>query len=102
VNRILDTVTTSAFQQTVAMSVVSLSYIVSFFENELKLISRGENAVKSGRVEQFLCEGSVEVICGKIRSSLTDVVYAVTVGLLTVSHTAGLMLRLLRVHTIRL
>lgn len=52
-NRILDTVTTSAFQQTVAMSVVSLSYIVSFFENELKLISRGENAVKSGRVNSF-------------------------------------------------
>ena len=55
---------------------VTLGNIAVFFEDEVKLIGRGENAQKSGRVEQFSFDG-----CGKVRSSLKDIVYSVEVCL---------------------
>jgi len=61
------------------MEPVSLANIVAFFEDEIKLIGRGENAYKSTRVEQFIFDGSTGIIRGKVRSSLKDIVYSVEV-----------------------
>ena len=67
------------FQQRVAMKpvTVSLANIVTFFEDEIKLIGRGENTFKSTRVEQFIFDGSTGIIRDKVRSSLKDIVYSV-------------------------
>ena len=64
------------------MEPVSLAHIVTFFEDEIKLIGRGENAFKSARVEQFTFDGSVGIIRGKVRSSLKDIVYTVQVPII--------------------
>jgi len=66
------------------MAVVSLSNIVAFFEDEPKLIGRGENAYKSSRVEQFRFDGTLGMIRGKVRSSLKDIVYTAEVWLVIV------------------
>jgi len=67
------------------MEPVSLAHIVGFFEDELKLIGRGENAYKSGRVEKFSFDGSTGIVRATVRSSLKDRVYTVEVGLLICS-----------------
>ena len=62
------------------MAVISIAHMVVFFEDETKLIGRGENAYRSGRVEQFTFDGSLGIVRGKIRSSLKDIVYTVEVS----------------------
>ena len=52
------------------------THIVTFFEGEIELIGRGENAFKSTRVEQFTVDGSTRIIRGKVQSSLKDIVYS--------------------------
>jgi len=66
------------------MALISISHIVAFFEDETKLISRGENAYKSGRIEKFSFDGGSGIVRGMVRSSLKDVVYTVEVGLLLI------------------
>ena len=61
------------------MGIISLVNIVNFFDDEAKLIGRGENAYKSGRVEHFSYDGSAGIIRGKVRSSLKDVLYSIEV-----------------------
>lgn len=55
------------------MEPVSLAHIVTFFDDEIKLIGSGVNAFKSTRVEQFTFEGSTGIIRCKVRSSLKDI-----------------------------
>lgn len=62
------------------MAVVSLESIIKFFEDERKLIGRGENAYRSGRVEDFTYDGTSGVLRGRIKSSLKDVQYSVEVS----------------------
>lgn len=61
------------------MAVVSIANIIVFFGDESKLIGRGENAFRSGRIEKFMFDGTVGVMKGKVRSSLKDRVYDVEV-----------------------
>jgi len=55
------------------MEPVSLAHIVTFFEDEIKLIGCSKNAFKSTHIEQFTFEGSTGIIRCKVRSSLKDI-----------------------------
>ncbi len=51
------------------MAVIYIAHMVVFIEGETKLIGRGENTYKSGRVEQFTFDESLGIVRGKIRYS---------------------------------
>ncbi len=55
--------------------------IVKFFGEEPKLVERGENAYKSGRIEQFMYDYSLGCLKGKVKSSLKDRCYSVEVNM---------------------
>ena len=57
----------------------SISSLCAFFEGEIKSISRGENHYKSGHVECITYAQGV--LKGKVRASMKDKVYNVTVSL---------------------
>jgi len=63
------------------MSVVSLYGIANFFQGELKLISRGENAVDSQHVTDVKYDGTVGIVQGKVRASMKNKAYNVQVFL---------------------
>jgi hypothetical protein len=58
---------------------VKLAWLIKFFGDEPKLISRGENAYKSCRLEKFVYDPSTGVLNGGVRSSLKDRTYSVEV-----------------------
>jgi len=59
------------------MAVLPISSLLSFFENENKSVSRGENHFKSNHVESFnVIQG---VLKGQVHTSMKKKVYNVTV-----------------------
>ena len=56
----------------------SIASLCAFFENENKSISRGENHYKSNHIES--CIYLSGVLKGKVRASMKDKVYNVTVS----------------------
>lgn len=59
---------------------VTIASLVKFFAEEPKLVERGENAYKSGRIEQFLYDSSSGIVKGTVKSSLKDRCYSVEVS----------------------
>ncbi len=57
---------------------LSITSLLTFFENEQKSISRGENHYKSKHVESFLYVKGV--MKGKVHASMKKKVYNVTVS----------------------
>jgi len=61
------------------MSVVSVYGIANFFEGELKLISRCENAVDSQHVVDVKYDGTVGIVQGKVCASMKNKAYNVVI-----------------------
>lgn len=57
-------------------SVVKLHEIYEFFEGEVKLIKRGENAYESNHVERYYFNGDSH-IDGQVHASMKDRIYNV-------------------------
>ena len=62
------------------MAAASYFSIASFFEGELKLIKRGENALGSDRLLSFVFDGSCGVIVASVKASMKDRRYEVRVS----------------------
>lgn len=59
--------------------VIKLSAIVHYFKDEEKLISRGENAVESGHVENMIFDSEIRILKGSVHASMRDKTYKVEV-----------------------
>lgn len=59
---------------------VKLAWLFEFFGGKPNLISRGENAYKSCRMENFLNIAATDVLIGGERSSLKDRTYSFEVS----------------------
>ena len=66
------------------MGVVSLSAMLKFFAGEEKLVSRGENAVKSGHVVSFMFDTIAGLMKENLQASMRNKAYDITVRLLVV------------------
>src|SRR6218665_3779360 len=64
-----------------AQSSTLISYytIVKLFEDDIKLLKRGENALRSGHLESCLYDSASRVINGKVHASVRDKIYNVEV-----------------------
>src|SRR6218665_1794430 len=64
-----------------AQSSTLISYytIVKLFEDDIKLLKRGENALRSGHLESCLYDSTSRVINGKVHASVRDKIYNVEV-----------------------
>ena len=60
------------------MAVVKMATLLSFFENENKSVSRGENHFKSNHVESF--SASQDVLKGQVYAGMKKKVYNATVS----------------------
>jgi len=60
---------------------VSVFSIVKYFEDDIKLIKRGENALKSGHVRSFMFDDGVGIIRAKVHASMKNKLYDVQVRL---------------------
>ena len=60
------------------MAVLTIASLLSFFENENKSVSRGENHFKSNHEESF--SASQGVLKGKVYTSMKKKLYNVTVS----------------------
>lgn len=60
------------------MSALSISSLISFFGEEQKSITKGENHYKSGHVESF--NYSQGILRGEVHASMRNKVYKVTVS----------------------
>ena len=58
---------------------VTIYCIADYFKGELKLLQRGEDAVRSNHVQTFTYDGSAGVFCGKVHASMKNKVYDVHV-----------------------
>ena len=59
--------------------VLSISSLVSFFSDEQKSLTRGENHYKSNHMESFTYSDGI--ICGEVHASMKKKVYKATVSL---------------------
>jgi len=66
------------------MAVVSMYAIANFFEGELKLIGRGENATESNHVKEVVFDGTLGIVRGKVQASMKNNAYNVQVMDITV------------------
>ena len=62
------------------MAAVSVSAIAAFFSGEEKLIKKGENALKSGRLSSFAYDASAGSINAVVQASMKDKTYKVRVS----------------------
>lgn len=62
-------------------TLISYYAITKLFENESKLLKRGENALRSGHLESCSFDASSGVIHGKVHASMRDKLYDVQVRL---------------------
>ena len=60
------------------MAALSITSLVSFFRNEQKSVSRGENHYKSNHVESFTYSDGI--IRGEVHASMRNKVYKATVS----------------------
>ena len=67
------------FQSLGVMAAVSVSGIALFFSGEEKLIKKGENALRSNRLQSFKYDGSTGSLYGKVKASMKDKVYDIQV-----------------------
>ena len=58
---------------------ILVSSITNFFSDEIKLIERAENALRSNRLATFLYDGTVGVIKATVQPSMKKGLYSVTV-----------------------
>ena len=61
------------------MAALSISSLVSFFSDEQKSLTRGENHYKSNHIERFTYSDGI--IRGEVHASIKKKVYKVTVSL---------------------
>ena len=61
------------------MAALSISFLVSFFSDEQKSLTRGEKHYKSNQIERFTYGDGI--ICGEVHASMKEKVYRVMVSL---------------------
>ena len=61
------------------MAALSISSLVSFFSDEQKSLTRGENHYNSNHIESFTCGDGI--IRGEVHASMKKKVYKVTVSI---------------------
>ena len=62
------------------MEILSFYKISKFFEGELKLLERGEIALKSSHLQSFFYEPSSATISGQVHASMKEKLYNVQVS----------------------
>lgn len=60
--------------------IIKISSIVDFFEDEKKMVTRGENALESNHVKMMQFDADLMIIMGEIHASMKDKTYKVQVG----------------------
>ena len=60
---------------------VSIFTIAALFSGEEKLIKKGENALKSGRLQKFSFDGTAGGLLADVKASMKDKVYKVKVNM---------------------
>ena len=63
-----------------SMSVIPVSALAAFFEDEHKLLRKGENALKSSRLESFSFCAEPAHVLAKVKASMKDKTYTVEVS----------------------
>lgn len=66
--------------------VLKICNIIEFFEDDNKMIKRGENALESNHVKSMQFDADLLLIRGDIHASMKDKIYNVQVGLLLFIH----------------
>lgn len=61
--------------------VLKICNIIEYFEDDNKMIKRGENALESNHVKRMQFDADLLIIRGNIHASMKDKTYNVEVGL---------------------
>lgn len=61
-------------------SLLSLSAILLYFNNNQSLFKRGENSFTSGNVKEILFDGNLKILRGKVNASMKQRTYKVEVN----------------------